>query len=88
MEKECLAIKLAIHAFRVYLLGRPFSVMTDHHALEWLDKLKTDNARLTRWSLHLQPYQFKVIYRAGECNKNADALSRQTSLPLEKVEEV
>ena len=63
IEKECLAIKLSTQAFRVYLLGRPFTVMTDHHSLQWLDRLKTDNARLTRWSLALQPYQFKVIYR-------------------------
>ena len=30
IEKECLAIKLATHAFRVYLLGREFVIQTDH----------------------------------------------------------
>ena len=88
VEKECLAIKLAIQAFRVYLLGKPFRIVTDHHALEWLDRLKTDNARLTRWSLSLQPYHFTVTYRPGKCNGNADALSRRTSSPLENVEGV
>ena len=47
VEKECLAVKLGVEAFRVYLLGRPFIVETDHRALEWLDRLKENNMRLT-----------------------------------------
>ena len=35
--EECLAIKLAIQHFRVYLLGRNFTVQRDHRCLEWLD---------------------------------------------------
>jgi len=35
IEKECLAIKLVVQAFRVHLLGRPFFIQTDHRALEW-----------------------------------------------------
>ena len=76
IEKECLAIKAATHHFRVYLLGRKFTIQTDHRALEWLDRLKDNNARLTRWSLALQPYHFVVRYRAGTANNNADGLSR------------
>ena len=34
VEKECLAIKLGIQAFRVHILGRSFTVVTDHRALE------------------------------------------------------
>ena len=79
IEKECLAIKLGMQAFRVYLLGRVFSVQTDHRALEWLNQLKDSNYRLSRWSLALQPFQFKVIHRAGQSNGNADALSRMES---------
>ena len=55
VEKECLAIKLAIQAFRVYLLGSRFTIQTDHRSLEWLHRLKENNARLTRLSLALQP---------------------------------
>ena len=47
VEKECLAIKLGFQAFRVYLLGRPFTIQTDHCAHIWLDHLKENNARLT-----------------------------------------
>ena len=73
VEKECL---VATHAFRVYLLGRKFVIQTDHRAMEWLNRLKDNNARLTRWSLALQPYDFSVHYRTGTANGNADALSR------------
>ena len=30
IEEECLAIKLAVDAFQVYLFGRPFVIQTDH----------------------------------------------------------
>ena len=76
IEKECLAIKLGIHALRVYLLGKPFTIETDHRALEWLDRVKDNNPRLTRWSLYLQPYQYRVVYRPGHTNRNADGLFR------------
>ncbi len=77
VEKECLAVKLGIQAFRVYLLGKPFTVQTDHRALHWLDRMKEHNPRLTRWSLSLQPYQFEMAYRPGSQNGNADGLSRR-----------
>ena len=76
VEKECLAMQLATHSFRVYFLGRPFIIQTDHRALQWLDRLKDNNPRLAQWSLALQPYQFTVEHRAGMLNGNADALSR------------
>ena len=76
IEKECLAIKLATQAFRLYLLGKPFIVQTDHQALEWLDRLKENNAKLSRWSIALQPFKFQVRHRPGKDNSNADSLSR------------
>ena len=76
MEKELLAIKLATNAFKVYLLGRKFTIVTDHRSLEWLDRLKENNARLTRWSLALQPLDYRVKHRPGIEIGNADALSR------------
>ena len=90
IEKECLAIKLSLDAFKVYLLGRNFVVQTDHRALEWMERLKENNARLCRWSLSLQPYSFVVQHRPGAQNLNADALSRNPAMALlqEKGEEV
>ena len=34
IEKECLAVKSGVLAFRLLLLGREFVVVTDHQALE------------------------------------------------------
>ena len=89
VEKELLAIKLATNAFRVYLLGRPFLIVTDHRSLEWQERLKENNARLTRWSLALQPYDFIVQHRPGKDKAMPMHFleSRQTSLSLEKGEE-
>lgn len=84
IEKECLAIKLGIQNFHTYLMGRPFLIETDHRGLEWLHRIKDTNARLIRWSLFLQSYEFTVKYRPGKTNSNADGLSRSTSNPCIK----
>jgi len=76
VEKECLAICLAVQGFWVYLLGRPFTIQTDHWALEWLDRLKDRNSRLPCWSLSLQPFQFSGQYHSGTTNGNVDTLAR------------
>ena len=73
IKKECLAIKLATQTFRVYLLEKPFTVQTDHRALEWLDKVWENNAKFSCWSLALQPFQFVVQHRSGKENQNADS---------------
>ena len=57
-------------------MGKQFVIQTDHQALQWLDKFKKKNSRLTRWSLELQPYQFKVENRK---RPNTDGLSRLPS---------
>ena len=76
VEKECLAIKLGVEAFQVYLLGREFIIQTDHRALQWLTKFKDSNHRLMRWSLALQPFLFTIQHSKGANNINADTLSR------------
>ena len=49
IEKECLSIKAANQNFRVYRVGSTFTVVTDHKALKWLNTMKDNNPRLTRW---------------------------------------
>jgi len=78
VEKECLAVKQGMQAFEPYLIGRRFVVETDQRSLVWLKKSKEQNARLTRWSLSLQPFAFSVRHKPGRLNGNADGLSRTT----------
>ena len=75
IQRECLAIVFALKQFRHYLLGRPFQLYTDHAPLQWLSAQKMEGM-LARWSLAIQEYDFKIVYRRGSSNNNADALSR------------
>lgn len=60
VEKEGLAIKWALESLRYCLLGREFDLETDHRALTWLNYMKDNHSRLTRWYLALQPFQFQI----------------------------
>ena len=76
-ELECLAVVRAIDYFAIHLLGRDFTLVTDHHALAALRSSGNFNGRLLRWALALQLYSFKVKFRPGKDHSNADGLSRQ-----------
>ena len=58
VEKEALAIKWPMDKLRYYLLGREFTLVTDHAPLKWMATAKDTNARVTRWFLALQNYRF------------------------------
>ena len=55
MEKEALAIAFANQKFRVYLLGKPFQLITDNRALTWLHSLEP-KGRIARWIMDLQEF--------------------------------
>ena len=42
---ECLAVVDSIHAYREYLSYQPFTVYTDHKALQWLNNMKDTSGR-------------------------------------------
>ena len=75
-DKELLALRYFIEYFRQYLLGRRFTVRTDHQALVWLFKLKEPKGRIARWLEILSYFNFSVQYRPGLKHNNAGALSR------------
>ncbi|KAK5906849.1 hypothetical protein CesoFtcFv8_004757 [Champsocephalus esox] len=83
VEKEALAIKWALDSLRYYLLGREFTLDTDHKALQWMGRMKDTNGRITRWYLALQPFRFNIQHIPGKDNVTADYLSRCFSESLE-----
>ncbi|KAH8323019.1 hypothetical protein KR059_009923 [Drosophila kikkawai] len=87
-EKECLAIHWGIEKYKKYLEGYPFTVVTDHMALKWLNSIKSPSGRIARWALGLQPYQFDIQYRKGKLNVVADTLSRAPPIELKTVNQV
>lgn len=70
--KKALGVKWAVEALWYYLLGSPFQLITDHTFLRCINSTKDTNARVTRWYLSLQPYEFQVLHHLGRAHANAD----------------
>ena len=75
-DKELLAVRYFIEHFRYYLLGRKFTLRTDHQAIRWLFTMKQPKGRLARWLETLASYEFEIEYRPGSKHLNADGMSR------------
>ena len=78
IERELLAIVFAFQRFNTYVLGRPFTVESDHKPLEMIHQkgLASAPPRLQRMLLQLQRYDVTIRYRPGKEMLLADALSR------------
>lgn len=73
---EVLAVVRAVEKFRVYLLGIKFKIVTDCAAFGHTLKSKELSARIARWALMLEEYEYEVVHRPGSSMKHVDALSR------------
>ena len=81
---KALAIIFRVKKFNHYLLGRTFTILSDHKPLQHLFGESKPipmlaSARIKRWALILSAYDYRVQYKPGAKHANADALSR---LPL------
>nr|GEW10630.1 reverse transcriptase domain-containing protein [Tanacetum cinerariifolium] len=75
-EKEMLAVVYALEKFWSYLIMNKSIVHTDHSALKYHFAKKDAKARLLRWVLLLQEFDFKVLDTKGAENLATDHISR------------
>lgn len=75
-RRELLAVVVFTQHFHPYLLGREFTLRTDHGSLTWLQSFRDPEGQLARWLEKLQQFNFNIIHRQGKRHQNADALSR------------
>ena len=76
-EREALAVRWACEKFYLYLYGIDFEICTDHKPLLIVlgAKSRPPSARIERWLLYLQQFQYKLTHIRGKDNP-ADVLSR------------
>lgn len=87
LEKECLAFVWAFQSMRPYLQSGHFIVHTDQQLIRWLLGITEPSGRLMRGRLPLGEFTFDIVYKKGNFNTQADALSRlnylgHTTVPL------
>ena len=74
---EFLALKWSItERFHEYLYGGHFEVYTDNNPLTYILTTAKLDATGQRWVASLANYNFKIFYKSGKLNVEADALSR------------
>ena len=55
ITRQCLAVVNTVRHFEIHLVGKSFTLVTDHQALQYLASSRALNRRLTRW-LFLQDF--------------------------------
>ena len=81
IEREALAIVFVVTRLKQFLLGKRFTLQTDHKPHKYLfapdeEIPKTASARITRWAIALMGFDYELRYTPGEQIPHADALSR------------
>ncbi len=76
IEKEALALLLALQYFEVYVgsSSLPLVAFTDHNPLVFLSRMRNSNQRIMRWALIIQEFNLEIRYKKGKENILADTL--------------
>lgn len=89
IDKEAFAIKWAVEKLYMYLIGREFTLITDHLPLVHIFGPRRAKmpplcaTRLLHYAIFLQNFTFKIVYRKSADHGNADYMSR---LPIHSRE--
>jgi len=74
-RKELAGMILSLKHYRQYLLGRQFTIRTDHAALSYLRTAKDLIGQQAWWIDLMSEFTFTIQHRAGASHSNANALS-------------
>ena len=74
-EHETLVVLEALMKWEDKLLGRKFTVVTDHKGLEYFKTQPNLSPRQTRWWQYLSRFNYNTIHLDGTQNQVADSLS-------------
>lgn len=75
-ELEALAVIEGVKKFRRYLIGIPFVIITDCQAFQKTLTKRDVSAKVARWIMYLQDFNYTIMHRPGEKMQHVDALSR------------
>ena len=84
IEQEGYGIFYAVKTLAYYLVGKEFTIETDHNNLLWMEA--SEVPKIVRWRVFLQSFNFKLIHISGKRNIIADWFSR--TFPDQEVKEV
>lgn len=85
-ELEVLAVVETFQRLRIYVIGKPFRLITDCAAITRTRTQTELILRIARWWMKLLEYNFEPIHRAGSRLAHVDALSRAPVEPPSEIQ--
>lgn len=77
-EKELLAVKHALRAWRIYIDNEHIvTILIDHESLKYLKTMRNPSKRLIRWLEKFDEYDLDIRYRKSSKAVVSDAINRR-----------